>query len=435
MSAALIPSLIPFVALIRKDLILFLSDRRALVISLALPIVIAAFFGSLFGSGAKTSAIEVALVQQDGSEIGNRIAAGLKADPNLRITALSMAEAEKAVRKGEQKVAIVLPAGFGEAAGAALFGSGEKPAIPLLYDPSQPAVLGMVKGMLTQQVMSTVTAEMFGGKMGQEMTARSLRRLDEQAKTDPDSRALRDMLASVQKYQALPQQSDAQGGQGAKGLSMPFTTQDRQLASGVAEQGYNAYAHAFAGMGVQFILFMGIDMGIGILLAQRSGVWNRLLAAPVNLTQVLLARAASGAIIAFALLCVVFAVAVFGFGVHIASLPGFLGLALCFGVLTASLGLLIAAFGKTPEAARRIAMFVVLIMVMLGGAWMPSFLFPAWMQKLTMAVPVRWAIDGLDAVTWRGLDAMAAAPAMGVQLGFALLFGVIAMWKFKREQR
>jgi ABC-2 type transport system permease protein len=412
-----------FYALIRKDLILFLSDRRALAISLALPIVIAAFFGSLFGSGAKTSAIEVALVQQDGSEIGNRIAAGLKADPNLRITVMPMAEAEKAVRKGERKVAIVLPAGFGEAAGAALFGGGEKPAIPLLYDPSQPAVLGMVKGMLTQQVMSVVSAEMFGGKMGREMTARSLRRLDEQAKTDPDSRALRDMLASVQKVQALPQK---------KGMSMPFTTQDRQLASGMAEQGYNAYAHAFAGMGVQFILFMGIDMGIGILLARRSGVWNRLLAAPVSLTQVLLARAASGAIIAFALLCLVFTAAVFGFGVHIASLPGFLGLALCFGVLTASLGLLIAAFGKTPEAARRIAMFAILIMVMLGGAWMPSFLFPEWMQQLTMAVPVRWAIDGLDAVTWRGLDAMAAAPAMGVQLGFAALFGLIAVWKFKR---
>jgi ABC-2 type transport system permease protein len=416
-------ALIPFLAMVRKDLILFLSDRRALVISLALPIVIAAFFGSLFGSGTRTSAIQVALVQQDGSEIGNQIAAGLKADPNLRIAVMPMAEAEEAVRKGEQKVAIVLPAGFGEAAGAALFGGGEKPAIPLLYDPSQPAVLGMVKGMLTQQVMSVVSAEMFGGKMGQEMTARSLRQLEEQAKTDPDSRALRDMLASVQKYQALPQK---------KSMSMPFTTQDRQLASGMAEQGYNAYAHAFAGMGVQFILFMGIDMGIGILLARRSGVWNRLLAAPVSLTQVLLARAASGAIIAFALLCIVFAVAVFGFGVHIASLPGFLGLALCFGVLTASLGILIAAFGKTPEAARRIAMFAILIMVMLGGAWMPSFLFPEWMQKLTMAVPVRWAIDGLDTVTWRGLDAMAAAPAMGVQLGFAALFGVIAVWKFKR---
>jgi ABC-2 type transport system permease protein len=423
-----------FFALVRKDLILFLSDRRALVISLALPIVIAAFFGSLFGGGAKTSAIDVALVQQDSSDIGAKIAAGLKADPNLHVTPMAMAEAEKAVRKGDQKVAIVLPAGFGEAAGAALFGNDKKPGIPLLYDPSQPAVLAMVKGMLTQQVMSVVSAEMFGGKMGQEMTARSLQRLDQAAKTDPDSQVLRDMLASVQKFQALPQKGGAASGAG-KGLSMPFTTSDRQLSSGLAEQGYNAYAHAFAGMGVQFILFMGIDMGIGILLARRSGVWNRLLAAPVGLTQVLLARAASGAIIAFALLCVVFAVAVAVFGVHIASLPGFIGMALCFGMLTASLGLVIAAFGKTPEAARRIAMFAVLVMVMLGGAWLPSFLFPAWMQTLTMAVPTRWAVDGLDAITWRGMDALAVAPAMGVQLGFALVFGLLAVWKFRREAR
>jgi ABC-2 type transport system permease protein len=419
-----------FYALIRKDLILFLSDRRALVMTLVLPIVIAAFFGSLFGSGAKTSAIEVALVQQDTSEIGAKIAAGLKADPNLHITPMTMLDADAAVRKGAQKVAIVLPAGFGEAAGAALFGTSAKPAIQLLYDPSQPAVLAMVKGMLTQQVMSTVSAEMFGGKMGQQMTERSIVQLDQAAQTDPDSRALRDMLASVQKYQALPQKDTTSGP--AKGLSMPFTTTDKQLTSGAEEQGYNAYAHSFAGMGVQFILFMGIDMGIGILLAQRSGVWNRLLAAPVSLTQVLLARAASGAIIAFALLCIVFAVAVLVFGVHIASLAGFLGMALCFGILTASLGLLIAAFGKTPEAARKIAMFAVLVMVMLGGAWLPSFLFPEWMQTLTMAVPTRWAVDGLDAVTWRGLGVVAAAPAMGVQLAFALVFGAIAVWKFKR---
>jgi ABC-2 type transport system permease protein len=424
----------PFFALVRKDLILFLSDRRALVIGLALPIVIAAFFGSLFGGNAKGSAIEVALVQQDSSEAGARIAAGLKADPNLHVRPMTMAQAQQAVRKGDQKVAIVLPAGFAEAAGAALFGGSDKPAIQLMYDPSQPAVLAMVKGMLTQQVMSVVSAEMFGGKMGQELTQRSMRQLDERAKRvadDPDSKVLRDMLASVQKFQALPQKTGGQAG-APRGMSMPFTTHDQQLTSGPAEQGYNPYAHSFAGMGVQFILFMGIDMGIGILLAQRSGVWNRLLASPVGLAEVLLARAASGAIIAVSLLCAMFAVAVFVFGVHIASLAGFAGVALCFAVLTASLGLLIAAFGKTPEAARRIAMFVVLIMVMAGGAWVPSFMFPEWMQRLTMAVPTRWAIDGLDAVTWRGLDAAAVAPAMGVQLGFALVFALLAVWKFKR---
>jgi ABC-2 type transport system permease protein len=120
--------------------------------------------------------------------------------------------------------------------------------------------------------------------------------------------------------------------------------------------------------------------------------------------------------------------------VHIANLPGFLGVAVCFGVLTASFGLLIAAYGKTPEAARGIAVFATLIMVMLGGAWVPSFMFPDWVQKVTVAVPTRWAIDGLDAMTWRGLGMDAAGMAMAAELGFALLFAVLALTRFRRDQ-
>ena len=48
---------------------------------------------------------------------------------------------------------------------------------------------------------------------------------------------------------------------------------------------------------------------------------------------------------------------------------------------------------------------------------------------MTLVVPTRWAIAGLDAVTWRGLGAAAAAPAIAVQLGFALLFTVAAVWR------
>jgi ABC-2 type transport system permease protein len=74
------------------------------------------------------------------------------------------------------------------------------------------------------------------------------------------------------------------------------------------------------------------------------------------------------------------------------------------------------------------------VMVMLGGAWVPSFFFPPWVQQVSLAVPTRWAIDGLDAVTWRGLGMDAVWPVMGVQLAFALLFGVLALWKFGRER-
>jgi ABC-2 type transport system permease protein len=430
MTAALTPALTPFLALVRKDLVLYIADRRALLMHLVLPIVIAAFFGSVFGgSTSKGGGIDVALVQLDTSEAGGRIAAGLKGESSLHVTPMTLEQAEGAVRKGSQAVAVVLPAGFAEAAGSAMFAPANKPQIRLLYDPSQPAVLAMVKGMLTEQVMQVVSAEMFGGPMGRKVVDTTLQRLDaSDAAGGNDNAALHDILVATRKLQDQPKKAGA--GQG--GMSTPFTTHDESLSGTPVLTGYNPYAHAFAGMGVQFILFMGMNMGIGMLQARREGIWNRLLAAPVSLSLVVLARAASAAIIATSLLCVVFVVAVLGFGVTVSSIAGFLGLAVGFGLLTAGFGLLVAAYGRTPEAARGIAMFATLILVMLGGAWVPTFVFPAWVQQLTMVVPTRWAVSGLDAITWRGLDAVAVLPAIGVEFAFAAVFIAIAMARFKR---
>ena len=72
-------------------------------------------------------------------------------------------------------------------------------------------------------------------------------------------------------------------------------------------------------------------------------------------------------------------------------------------------------------------------MVMLGGAWVPTFLFPAWMQRATLAVPTRWAVDGIEAMTWRGLPLASAVPAIAVLLGFAVLFEALALLRFRWE--
>jgi ABC-2 type transport system permease protein len=425
-----------FLALVRKDLILFLHDRRALLMSLALPIIIASFFGFLFGGGGEKqgSAIEVALVLNDTSKAAADIAAGLEKDASLAVARMDIDAAREAVRSGKRKAAIVIPAGFGEAAGNALFGTAGKPEIALLYDPSQPAVLSMVKGMLTQQVMQVVSSEMFNGAGGRAINERNLRALEARPQ-DAETAALRGLLESVVKYQALPPK-EGQAGTEKAGLTMPFTTRDEALASAAVDgpQGYNPFAHAFAGMGVQFLLFMGIEMGTALLHARSSGVWNRLLAAPVALSTLLLARAASSALIAFAILCVIFLFSVVVFQVHISSLMGFAGVALCFALVTASFGVLVAAFGRTPEVARKMAMFATLLMVMVGGAWVPSFMFPAWLQQASLAMPTRWAVEGFDAITWRGMDLNAVLPAMGAQLGFALLFAVLAVWRFRKME-
>ena len=430
-----------FIALVRKDLLLFFSDRRALLVNLVLPIVIATFFGYLFGGSGKArpSRIEVALVQNDSGEAGRKIAAGLKADAGLAVREMTLEQARAEVGKGKQKAAVVIPRGFGEAAGAALVGAGEKPEITLLYDPSQPAVLSMVKGMLTQQVMQVVNEEMFNSKAGREFNRKAM--LERESKTGSESAALRDSLPGVNKYQQRPGAASGASGASAAaagagaGMAVPFSTSEQQVSSGSKQDGYNGYAHSFAGMGVQFILFLGIDIGIGVLLAQRSGIFNRLLAAPVSLQVVLLSRAASAALIALFLLCSLFAFAVLVLAVRITNPIGFAGVALAFAVLAASFGMFIAAFGKTPEAARGMAVFVTLIMVMLGGGWVPAFMFPAWVQSVAMAVPTKWAIDGFDAMTWRGQGMDAALTSIGVQLAFSAVFAALALWKFKRAQR
>ncbi len=425
------------IALIRKDLILFLADRRALVLALLMPVVLGAFFGYLFGgSGSADNAkIEIAVVSLDNSKISQQIVSGLKTDTSLHTQEIPLPEAKALVLKGKLNAAIVIPLGFGDASGSAFFSGGKKPEIEVFYDPSQSAVLGMVKGLLTQQVMESVSAEMFSGASGPKLVDESITQLEKTTQADPSRVDLLDFLQGLKKFQRSNQDRSASGAPTAAsstgGLSMPFVTVDQALTAGPK---YNGYAHSFAGMAIQFILFMGLDAGIGILLARRLGLWNRLLAAPVSMGTILGARALSSAMIALGMLAFVYLVGGLFFKVQIAgSLPGFVLLCICFALFTSMFGLFVAAFGKTPEAARGLATFATLIMVMLGGGWVPAFIFPQWLQTLTLVVPVRWAMDGLDAMTWRGLPFEAALPPIAALLGFSLLFGSLALWKFRQS--
>ena len=215
---------------------------------------------------------------------------------------------------------------------------------------------------------------------------------------------------------------------------MPFATREVEVTSGV-DRKYNSYAHSFAGMGVQFILFLGIDLGIGVLLMRRQGIWKRLRAAPVSRALLLGSRIVSGSIIATILFVGIYAAAIVFFGVRIeGSLVGFAGVIIAFALLTSTFGLLIAAVGRTPEATRGLAIVATLLLVMLGGAWVPTFIFPEWLQTATLVIPTRWAMDGLDGMTWRGLGIEAAWAPIGVMLAFSAAFAWIAVKRFNWEE-
>src|SRR4051812_25160648 len=119
-------------ALIKKDLQLFLVDRRAMVFTIMLPIAFASFFGFLFGGSkgqTEVSGIPVLWVDEDHSESSARIRERLAHDAALALEDATAEAARAQVRDGKVRVAVVLPKGFEQAARAAISSHGEKPKL------------------------------------------------------------------------------------------------------------------------------------------------------------------------------------------------------------------------------------------------------------------------------------------------------------------
>jgi ABC-2 type transport system permease protein len=424
----------PIAAMIRKDLQLFFSDRRAVIMSFAVPIAIASFFGSIFSGpsrNAEPARIAVAVVDQDGGAISRGIVAGAQADRNLKVALPAEAEARDAVRRGRIVVAVIIPNGFGDAAGRAFFSGGEKPPLGIVYDPSHAMELAMVRGVMTEHIMQAVSREMFGGEQGRALVAQTLPRVQSSAMPDDQKRLLVEMLGSVQRFYNQP---NAGGSNGGQGITMPYTVREEAMTAG-SNIAYNGYAHSFGGMAIQFLLFAMANLGIEMLLERQKGLWKRLRSAPVSRATLLAGKAASGTLISLLTLWVSFAFAMIVFRVRIeGSLLGFAGISIGVAMMAASFGLLVAALGNTPASARGVTTFAILIMVMLGGAWVPAFVFPQWLQQFTMIVPVRWAVDGFDAMTWRGIGLSGALVPIAVLLAFAASFMAIAAARFRWEE-
>lgn len=435
-----------FKALVLAELRLYFSSRRTLIMNVIAPVLIGAFFGYVTNPKDQTAPhVPVAVVDRDGSNVTKAIIDAMSKDASLEITRADETQARKLVSEGKLRAAIVFPEKFGASAATALFAPGDRPKITLIEDPSKAMEVSLVQGLMTQHIMQAVAAQAFSPTMLSADTIAGWRKglVDAGSGVSTDQKsALGGLFDSLDRLRvdqqkvatATPADSPTTATPATGGMRQPFSV-DKQSAVGTRDNQYNGYAHSFAGMSVQFILFLGIDLGVALLLARRLGLWKRLRAAPLSRATLVASRMASGTVIACVLMLAIFAAAIAIFGVRIrGSVAGFALITLTFAIMTAAFGLFIAAVGKTPEATRGLAIVVTLIMVMLGGAWVPSFIFPPWLQTASLVVPTRWAVDGLDAMTWRGLSFDAALAPSAVLLGFALLFALLALWRFRWDE-
>jgi len=105
------------------------------------------------------------------------------------------------------------------------------------------------------------------------------------------------------------------------------------------------------------------------------------------------------------------------------------------GALTfLSIGLLAGSITKTEQAATALANLVILPMAFLGGAFVPLAFAPAWIQKVSYAMPLRYLVTGVQDVMARGEGPSAAVLPIVVLLGIAAVLTLVAVRLFRWDE-
>jgi ABC-2 type transport system permease protein len=331
------------------------------MVTLAAPILIGAFFGAVLGGPSKATRIPIAIVDLDAQPVSKAIVAAMKADATFELSEVPEPEAVRLVREGKVRAAVVIPAGFSDAAPTAMFRPGaKKPEIVVHYDPSQAMALPLVKGLLAEHVMTGVSRAAFAPESG--------RKLIEGLRAESGVNAdLATLSTSIERLQAQRRQARRRRGEASRCRSI------RARGSGGREDRsqVNAFAHRSRAWVCSSLSAWNRD---GRIAAHAAHGIVEAAVAPVR-ALLLGSRVASGTIIAAILLGGSMQCDPRIRRASTAASSSSRAVAVAFALLTSTFGLLIAALGNTPEATRgrhprdpapRDA----------GQAWVPTFVFP-----------------------------------------------------------
>ena len=106
----------------------------------------------------------------------------------------------------------------------------------------------------------------------------------------------------------------------------------------------------------------------------------------------------------------------------------------CTAVCFVGLMMLISTLGKTEESVTGAGMAIIMLMAMFGGAMLPLFIMPAWMQRISDFSPVKWGIFAMEGTIWRTFSAVEMLMPCGILLALGTAFFGLGVLMLRRAQ-
>jgi ABC-2 type transport system permease protein len=197
--------------------------------------------------------------------------------------------------------------------------------------------------------------------------------------------------------------------------------------------GGNGGSQLIGGSAMQFLLFALVFSATSLFHEKDNGLFQRILSGPVPRSTILWSKFLYGIFLGLLQLLVLFSAGSLLFGLPLLPHLPLLGLVCIFAASSCSaFGMLLAAVARTPEMARSLATFSILLMSALGGAWFPIAFMPPAMQQISRGTLVYWSIGGFGQALGNQASFWGVLPNVGVLALISASFLALAWWQFRR---
>jgi ABC-2 type transport system permease protein len=411
----------------RKDLSVFFRDRGALLYLFILPLVFILLFAGLGSRSQATSSdttdqrTSLAVVNLDkGDEAAQDFIARLDKAGGYRVVEYPADEALNLLNRLKLVRYLVIPAGFSSDLAA-----GKPVSLQFITHPnSNPdqnqAALQVINGAAGDAALELQILD--GLRQMGEMQAGSPEaqqyftsdRLISQAKSQFE-RARQAPLVNVEQLS-------------------PAVGKDRQSF------GFDFTQTVVPGFTVLFVFLMAQSVARSIFDEKRSGSLRRLMAAPIRRWELLVGKLVPNLILTLIQIIFIFIVGalffpLLGFGKLTIGKDPFAWLltTVLIALCATSLGIFISSIARTEGQISGLSTALLWIAGVLGGALVPAFIFPPFLQGVARLMPHYWATQTYYDLLVRGKTLVDVLPALGILLIFSALFFLIGARRFRFE--
>ena len=403
-------------ALAGKDLRLLSRNRATLFFALAWPVLMALFFGYVFGGGGEKGRIPVVVVDEDRTAESIRLVERLTATAGLQISTASREDATRLVRQGKRSAAVIVPKGYGEAADRIFHGAPRR--LELEVDPARTAEGSMLEGILTGAAMQGMQELFTDPARTRTMVDRSLGDLE----TAPESAAkdsTRRLLGELRSFVDRPIDPADGGIPGQAEGWKPLEIERREVRKEKVGP-RSAFDFTFPQGILWGVIGSALGFALSLVTERTRGTLMRLETSPLSRLDVLVGKALACFVTIAAVEFLLLLLGVAFFGIRPASWPMLVAAALAVAVCFVGIMMTVAVLGKTEQATSGLGWALMMPLAMFGGGMIPLFVMPSWMQTVSNVSPVKWGILALEGATWRGFS----ASEMAWPLGALVLVGV-----------